>query len=726
MTIRSPLAFLCGRVSALAIAVALAYSPSAWADPIGPQPNAREIASSVAKLLKLEHLSHRALDRETSERCLKLFLKSLDPWKVYFYQSDVDEFMQYKDGLCQAIDKGDVTFAYRVFRVFLQRVDERIQMVDKLLAMPHDFTVDEEMATDRDEVRYPRDPAEAFDRWRKRIKYDLLDLKASQREKQKDQAKEPDGAKEPETGAGAAPPAQTDAATPEDEDREARKKIARRYHSFAKRMHQYDDSELLEMYLNAFTRAFDPHSDYMSVKTQKNFDILMSLKLEGIGAELRSEDGHTVVRRVVPGGAAAKDGRLKAEDKIVGVGQNAEGEMIDVVDMKLSDVVELIRGPRGTTVRLEVIPAAGTERKIYTIVREKIELKDEEARGAVFEAGRKPDGAPYRVGVIDLPSFYRDIEAEKRGDPNFRSATRDVRRILGDFQRQAVDAVILDLRFNGGGSLPEAISLSGLFLREGPIVQVKDSEGGVSPYVDRDPSVAWSGPLVVLTNKFSASASEIVAGAIQDYRRGLIVGDRATHGKGTVQSLMDLAPRLFGFTINAQPMGALKITMQQFYRPAGDSTQKRGVLADVELPSLTAHFDAGEADLDYPVEFDRVNELPHADYGFVNDAVRERLRRLSAERVQHSEDFQKVIRNIARYKEQKMKKTVTLNEEKFLKERMELNADREEEKTVDQLTEKREGQIKRDYYLDEAIAITVDYLELCRGAANDSLLRVAN
>ena len=422
------------------------------------------------------------------------------------------------------------------------------------------------------------------------------------------------------------------------EGQEAIDKLARRYHSFAKRMHQIDGDELLEMYLNAFTTSFDPHTDYMSPDTQKNFDIAMSLKLEGIGASLQSEDGYTVVKKIIPGGAADKDNRIKPEDKIVGVGQGDDGEMVDVIDMKLQDVVKLIRGKQGTVVRLEVIPIGSTDRKIYKITREKIELKDSEAKGEVFDAGRKPDGTPYRIGVIDLPSFYRDMAGDRRGLADFKSTTHDVRKILDDFNRKGVDAVILDLRRNGGGALNEAISLTGLFIGEGPVVQVKDADGRVQHLDDTDTGMAWSGPLVVLISKFSASASEILAGAIQDYNRGLIVGDYSTHGKGTVQSLMDLGQQLFRLP-NSPAMGALKITMQQFYRPNGDSTQKRGVLADIELPSLTTHLDVGEADLDYPVAFDRVEPLSYKHFDYVNPAICDQLRQLSQQRVQASEGF---------------------------------------------------------------------------------------
>ena len=700
----------------LVLALLVGLSPFAWSDPTAPGPSDRHIVISVADLVKKQHLSRHPLDNEISERCLKEFLKSLDRMKLYFYQSDIDQFMEHKNDLCDLINKRDydgfLNFGYAVFRTFLQRVDERVKMVDELLALPHDFTVDEEIVKLPEAAQYPRNPAEAYDRWRKRIKYDLLVMKANKKEDEKLGLSE-----QLEDGAGKTgkdlPPAKRPAAhlrnAEKGEGQEARDKLARRYHSFAKRMHQTDSEELLEMYLNAFTTSFDPHTDYMSPDTQKNFEIIMSLELEGIGATLTSEDGYTVVNELVPGGAAAKDGRLKMEDKIVGVGQNGEGELVDVIDMKLRDVVKLIRGKRGTTVRLEVMPAGTTQRKVYKITREKIELKNYEAKGQVFDAGGKPDGTPYRVGVIDLPSFYRDMAGDRRGMLDFKSTTRDVRAILDDFNRKGVDAVVLDLRDNGGGALNEAISLTGLFINDGPVVQVKDADGRVQHLDVVEPGVAWTGPLVVLTNKFSASASEILAGAIQDYGRGLIVGDRATHGKGTVQSLLDLGQQLFRLP---DAMGALKITMQQFYRPSGDSTQKRGVLADIELPSLTTHYDVGEADLDYPLEFGQVAPLRYKHCDYVNPAIRDQLRGLSEQRVQNSEKFQKVVRNIARYKERKAKKHDTLNEAKFLKERAEFNADQEEEKAVGIHGDRNNDGIQRDFYLDEVLAITTDYLNL--------------
>jgi carboxyl-terminal processing protease len=705
------------RFSRMALFIALVAAclvPAAWADPIGPRPEDRQITTGVRTLLLREHLSRHPLDKEIAARWMKTFLKALDPMKVYFYQSDVDEFTRRQDDLVKMIEKNDISFAYFVFQRYLQRVDERVKMVDELLAQPQDFTVNEEMTVDRDLLQYPKDPNEASDRWRKRLKYDLLVLKTDK--EKKTVASEP--VKDPNQSPGDSDIQQviTEPKTePKSKDKKEEKKpvdrLTQRYHSFAKRMHQTDADELLETYLNSLTTSFDPHTDYMSPSTQENFDIMMRLELEGIGASLQSDDGYTVVKHLVPGGVADKDGRLKIEDKIVGVGQADEGPIVDVIDMKLNDVVKLIRGARGTVVRLEVLSPAG-DKKILKMTRQKIELKDSEAQSKIFEAGKRPDGTPFKIGVINLPSFYMDMTGARRGIPDFKSTTRDVKVILEDFNKNGVDAVVLDLRNNGGGSLTEAINLTGLFIPNGPVVQVKDADGHVSPFYDLDPAMQWSGPLVVVTNKFSASASEILAGAIQDYGRGLIVGDHSTHGKGTVQSLLDISQVLFSNYPNMSSMGALKVTMQQFYRPSGESTQKRGVLADIELPSLISNLDVGEADLDYPLEFDRVVPMSFKHFDFVTAPICEQLKRCSEQRVQASEKFQKEQRNIVRYKEQKAKKSVTLNEAQFVKEREELNADKEEEKTFEELNNSSSKGIVRDYYLDEVLAIALDYLNL--------------
>jgi carboxyl-terminal processing protease len=704
--------------------VVSAQSPLAWADP--EKPNAvgwgrmtlaeqKAVAIGVTTRLPLQHLTRHPLDKEISERCLKNFLKTLDPRKMYFYQSDADSFGERKFTLAERAKKGDINFAYTVFKVFLERVDERVKMVDQLLAMQHDFTVDEEMVVDKDKITYARTPDEALEKWRKWIKYELLTLKLEKTEAA-------DVRSRPEAPPQLQPPRKPgDKAEGKDavekrkpgdkaEGKDAVEKLRRRYHSFSKRMHQIDSDELLEMFLTALGSAYDPHTSYMSPPTLDNFEIAMRLELEGIGAALQTVDGYTVVKQLIPEGVAEKDGHLKLEDKIVGVAQNSDGEMVDTVDMKLQDVVKMIRGKAGTIVRLAVISPDSPEQKIINLTRDKIELKDSEARSQIFEAGHRPDGTPYKVGVIDLPSFYMDMTGVRRGLSEFKSTTRDVQKILENFNSKKVDAVVLDLRRNGGGSLTEAINLTGLFVHDRPVVQVKDYDGLVRPYRDLDPALVWSGPLVVLTSKLSASASEILAGAIQDYGRGLIVGDQSTHGKGTVQTVLDIGQQLI--PINPPPMGALKITVQQFYRPNGESTQKRGVLADIELPAVTSHLDVGEADLDYAVEFDKVAPVEFKRFGHVNPAIRDQLRGLSQQRCSHSEKFQQELKKIVRYEEQKARKTVTLNEEKFLKERAELNADKEEEKKLQELDSPTRAGIERDYYLDEVLAITADYLNL--------------
>jgi carboxyl-terminal processing protease len=374
--------------------------------------------------------------------------------------------------------------------------------------------------------------------------------------------------------------------------------------------------------------------------------------------------------------------------------------------------VEMIRGKQGTVVRLAVTSVGSPEKKVYAITRAKIELTDSEARSHIFDEGRKPDGTPYKVGVIDLPSFYMDMEGARQGKPDYKSTTRDVRLLLDDFKKKGVDLVVLDLRRNGGGSLQEAINLSGLFLNEGPVVQVKDPEGRVQPYYDFDSGMAWSGPLIVVTSKFSASASEILAGAIQDYHRGLIVGDHSTHGKGTVQSLMDLGEHLFR-PFSSTKLGALKVTMQQFYRPSGDSTQQRGVVADVELPSITTWLEElAEADLPYSIAFDRVPAAEFQPFAFVTKAIVDRLNQLSQARCAKSPDFERVRREIAQYQVQKKRKWVPLQEAKFLEERAEMNVDKEEEKRIEEMSDPNAAHIKRDFYLNEVLAIAVDYLRL--------------
>jgi carboxyl-terminal processing protease len=660
-------------------------APPAQAELTGPSAADRQITLAVLHQLKKEHLLRQPLDDTTSERWLKQYLKMLDPMKLYFTAQDIAEFEKQQHNLDDMATRGDVSFAYTVYRRLLERIDERVQLVNRLLAEPQDFSVDEELVTDTEKLLPCGTPAEIEDLWRRRIKYDLLVLKADKTEGQ-----------------------------------EAIDKLKRRYLSFGKRMRQIDGDKLLEMYLTALTSAYDPHTSYMSRGTLENFEIQMRLKLEGIGAALQFVDGYTVVSKVIPGGAADKDGRLKPEDKVIGVAQDADGEFVDVVDMNLDDVVKLIRGKRGTVVRLKVLRAGSVEPREIPITRAEIELKDSEARSEVMEWGRKADGTPYRVGIINLPSFYMDMSGARDGNNNFKSTTRDVAKLLQEFNDQKVDLCVVDLRNNGGGSLTESINLTGLFIDAGPVVQVKDADGRVQHYDDMDRGMLWQGPLVVLTNKFSASASEIFAGAIQDYNRGIVVGDPSTHGKGTVQSLVDLGRQLFRIP-NAPQLGALKITMQQFYRPSGDSTQNRGVLADVVLPSLISQLDVGESNLDHALPFDKVDKSKYQPENRVNQALISELRQRSAARVKASEEFEKELKKIASYGEQKKRKRVALQEEKFLADRAEINTEQEEEKNFEELNDPNRPVFKRDFYNDEALNIAVDYLNLLRTQPADAV-----
>jgi carboxyl-terminal processing protease len=406
--------------------------------------------------------------------------------------------------------------------------------------------------------------------------------------------------------------------------------------------------------------------------------------------------------------------------------------------MKLNDVVMKIRGKPGTIVRLEVKTKGGL--KEYDITRARIELKDSEARSAVLQRGphgevigeeaatlagepaanleettanvieqQKADGTVFRIGVINLPSFYMDMEGRRNGREDYKSAVRDVRRLLEELKKQKVDLVIMDLRLNGGGSLPESVEMTGLFIDQGPVVQVKGPDGRVIPHNDDKPGAVWDGPLVVLINKFSASASEIFAGAIQDYGRGIVVGDKSTHGKGRVQELEELG-RIVS-QLNPPNYGALKMTIQQFYRPGGDSTQNRGVVSDIELPSQTSHWEVGESDLDYALKFDSVLPRPHENYSFARPSILEELQKRSAERVAKSEHFAKELERIERYLERK-EEPITLNKEEFLAERKELNTEKEQEDLFDDMQTNDKPVFPKNPYNDEVVAIALDYLEL--------------
>jgi len=634
-------------------------------------------AKRVCAMVSRFHISGKPINDEISQKLMKRFIKQLDPQKLYFYQSDIEGFDKDKTQLDDKLTVGDVNFAYESFDLYLKRLQERMEYAQQLVDVDHDFTVDESIIVDAKEQDFAKDQSEMNERWRKRVKYDLLNLILEDTKLE-----------------------------------EAREQLHKRYRNNLRTMAQTDKSEKLEMYLSSLTHCFDPHSSYMSPQTLEDFRISMELSLDGIGAALRSEDGFTVVAEIVPGGAADADGRLKPGDKIVAVAQE-DGEFVDVVEMKLSKVVRYIRGKRGTIVQLRVKKEKNNAVETYELTRKKIELSTSEVKGKIIETGERLPGKTGRIGVISIPSFYRDFRGAQRGDENFKSTARDVRKVLRD--QGGVDGVVVDLRFNGGGALSEAIEVSGLFVDEGPVVQVKQMDGERKVHSDVEPGAVYTGPLVVVCNRLSASASEIFAGVIKDYKRGIIIGDTTTHGKGTVQNVMPVSNQMFSF-LRGQDLGALKLTINQFYRVNGDSTQNRGVRSDIVLPSLIDNMDLGESFLDDAMEFDQTEVAQFAPVGLVSPQILDQLKQSSSERIVADKEFKETQAEIDKYLEKKNQKTISLNEAVRRKE-LSSDKDKEEKKKEEEKAKKEAADkeiFKKDHYNDEILNITVDYMNVLK------------
>ncbi|MEM9701205.1 MAG: carboxy terminal-processing peptidase, partial [Planctomycetota bacterium] len=553
---------------------------------------------------------------------------------------------------------GDLTFVNQVYDRYQQRLEQRVAFAQRLIDSEFDFTKDESIVSDPDQIAWVQTPAEMNERWRKRIKYDVLQL------------------------------------TLEDEElNDIRERLHKRYSNLLSVQRQIEPADKLETFITSLAMTFDPHSSFMSEKTLEDFQITMNLSLEGIGAALQNEDGYVTVKQIIQGGAAEEDGRLGLEDKIIGVAQQGEAEFTDVVEMRIGNVVQLIRGKSGTVVRLQVMPADGGEVEVIELKRRKVELKDSAVRGEIYNLGdrlKSEDGTPgpsLRIGVINIPSFYRDFQGANAGTEGYASTSKDVLKTLQEFRDAGgVDAVIVDLRYDGGGALEEAIEVTGLFIDEGPVVQIKDPAGQIEVRRDEVPDVAYGGPLVVLTNRLSASASEIFAGAIKDYRRGIVVGDETTHGKGTVQNVMPVPPRqLFNLLGNASE-GALKLTIQQFYRVNGDSTQNLGVRSDVVLPDMLDHMELGEQYLDNALEFDRIDPANYQPVPMSSPSIAAKLQEASKARVAADPEFAKILKRIARYERDKERKTVSLNEAERRRERAELKelSDEDDEEADEQ------------------------------------------
>jgi carboxyl-terminal processing protease len=614
------------------------------AGPIAPGPRDGDIALLVSRVLERNHYSQKPFDKETSAAFLDRYLEAWDPQRLYFLESDEKDFEVYRHQLDTLTDeKGDPSPAYRVFMRFRERFRQRVDYVNEILPKEAlQFSSDEKILINRKDAPRPKDLAEAKKLWRERLRYELLQEKmGSQNSAARKTAEQKARDQKPES---------------------IRDSVAQRYARLHREIEKFDHDDVLQTYLSSLSHVYDPHSDYMNAATMENFAISMRLSLFGIGAVLTSEDGYCKIRELTPEGPAAKSKKLKPGDRIIAVAQGA-GEPVDVVDMKLNKVVELIRGAKGTEVRLTVIPSDAPDSSVnkqIAIIRDEIKLEDQAAKAKLIEL---PDakGKAQRIGYIDLPSFYRDFDADRqRREP--RSTTADVAKLINKLKAEKMEGLILDLRRNGGGSLEEAISLTGLFIKDGPVVQVKDTDGTIVKDDDRDPSVLYDGPLIIMTSRFSASASEILAGALQDYGRAVVVGDKSTHGKGTVQSLIQLKPYLRPVKgIEDSDPGALKLTIRKFYRASGSSTQLEGVTPDIILPSINNSADVGEGSLENALPWDTI---PTAAYTRVNRVTPylPELTKRSESRVAKSKDFDYVREDIQQYEKVQAEKWVSLNE----------------------------------------------------------------
>ncbi len=519
-----------------------------------PSIDQRYATNLATKFLTNWHYKDTRLDDELSSEIFDGYLQLLDPNKVYFLTTDIEVFEHYRSGLDDALRHSDLLPAYEIFNVYIDRVRQRASFSRSRVQQPFDFTVDEYYPFDREDAQWAKSTGELDELWRLRVKNDYLRLKLTDKE-----------------------------------DEAIVETLLERYDNLDRRINELNTEDVFQFFMNAFAQSIEPHTAYLSPRTSENFEISMKLSLEGIGALLGRENEYTTISRVVTGGPAAQDGRLKAGDRIASVGQGQEGKMVDVIGWRVDDVVDLIRGPKDTVVRLEVLPedvSISGPTTVIDIVRNEVKLEEQAAKSEIIELPvQNPEGGAEgevtKIGVIDLPVFYLDFNGRAENRPDYRSSTRDVRKLIAELEEEGVQGIVVDLRNNGGGSLLEATTLTGLFIDKGPVVQVRNSTGRISLEEDVEPGMAWSGPLAVLVNRYSASASEIFAAAIQDYGRGLVIGE-PTFGKGTVQSLLDLDDYAPSDTPN---MGQLKITMAQFFRVNGGSTQNRGVVPDIRFPS---------------------------------------------------------------------------------------------------------------------------------------------
>jgi carboxyl-terminal processing protease len=637
-----------------------------------PKPIYGKEAKVISSILDSYHFRKLKLNDSLSSAILDKYIDELDNNKSYFLSSDIKSFDKYRLQLDDLTRNENVSPAYDIYSVFKTRYRQRMDFVmNDLVNRDYDYQADEYYETDREKEPWANTTEELNDIWRRQIKSQALSLKLA--------------GKKPE---------------------EIKETLKKRYERFSKVIQQFNSEDVFNIYMNSITEAYDPHTNYFSPKATSLFKQSMSLSLEGIGARLQNDNDYTKVAEIMPGGPAEKSDLIHVNDLITGVAQGKDGEMVDVVGWRIDEVVKLIKGPKGTTVRLQLLPAAtgmnGPSKEIM-LVRDKIKIEDQAAKKNVINYNLQ--GKDLKLGVITLPNFYMDFDAYQKGDPEFRSTTRDVKKLIVELQKEGVDGIVMDLRNNGGGSLPEAINLAGLFIKDGPVVQVKASNNQFQILNDEDKQVVYDGPLVVMTNRFSASASEIFAGAIQDYQRGVIVGE-STFGKGTVQTVLDLGR----FINDKEEVGQLNLTIQKFYRVTGSSTQNKGVTPDVKLPTALSSTQYGESSNPNALPWDVIKGANFQRTTDVNERLIAGLNKSYLERTKYDANLKKYITDTEELRKNLSQTKISLNETKRKQEMQEA----EKKKAADKLDTKlssKEGlpvnDIRKldDEYLREGLLI---------------------
>jgi carboxyl-terminal processing protease len=637
----------------------------------------------VTTMLSRYHFKHINLDDSLSSMILTKYLENLDNSKVYFYSSDIAQLEKERYSFDDYLLAGNIQPFFNIFNLYEKRMLERMQYVDTVLVNGFDFTKNDSVEIDRDKSKWATSTKEMDRMWTERIKNDALNLSLS-------------GKTEDEIVSN----------------------LTKRYNNYSHALSQYNSEDVFQLAMDSYTTSIDPHTDYFSPATSENFKIDMSLSLEGIGARLMTEDGYTKVAEVIPGGPAFKSKKLNTDDRIIAVAQGVDGEFVDVVGWRITDVVQLIRGPKESTVRLQILRATDgllAKPVEISLVRDKVKLEEQAAKSKILEINNK--GIPYQIGVITIPKFYTDFEGTQSGEADSKSTVTDVKKLLEELEQKNVDGVVIDLRNNGGGALSEAIDVTGLFIEKGPVVQVKNSQGNIEVGEDPDPAIVYSGPLAVLVNRFSASASEIFAAAIQDYGRGLIVGEQ-TYGKGTVQNLIDLNQVSRN---SSNKFGQLKLTIAKYYRINGGSTQRLGVIPDITFPSYSDPQEFGESSEISALPWDKINPTNYKLFSNLSEVI-PRLIPSSENRRNGDPEFQYLNEDIHAYKKSKNQKYLSLNEEVRKQKK-----DEEDEKEFQRENERRErkglkllekGEVaeksdeENDIFLTETATIVTDMIKL--------------